>query len=103
LPWLCCAGSTDCITEHCIEIARVKRAGQAAFLVGKLKKYTAQLPAADAKLRGLTDSMSSHAGDGRLPFVQRMLEALKAHAKGVNMRFRVALLVDLALLTPLVH
>lgn len=79
---LAAAGSTDCITEHCIQVARVKHAGQAAFLVGKLKKYTGLLPAAQAKFEQQLELMTQHTREQRLPFVLRMLEALRAHAKG---------------------
>lgn len=78
------AGSTDCITEHCVEIARVKRAGQAAFLVGKLEKYREMLPKAEAILKELLSRLNKHSPAQRLPFVLRMREALKAHAKGAN-------------------
>lgn len=78
------AGSTDCITEHCVEIARVKHAGQAAFLVGKLKKYREMLPEAEANLQKILGCLTQHPPEQRLAFVLRMRVALKAHAKGAS-------------------
>lgn len=80
----CLAGSTDCITEHCVEIARVKRAGQAAFLVEKLEKYSGMLAAAEGKLQQLLGRLTQHRPDEQRAFVLRMRDALKAHAKGAS-------------------
>lgn len=77
-------GSTDCITEHCIELARAKHAVQAAFLVGKLKKYRGMLPAAEDLLQQRLQLMTQHSPEQRLAFVLRMLDALRAHAKGIK-------------------
>lgn len=76
------SGSTDCITEHCLEIGRVKRAGQARFVANQLTKYKQLLPPAEAHLQQCLDSMTHHQPQDRVPFVLRMREALQAHARG---------------------
>jgi len=74
------AGSTDVITEHCVEIGRSKRAGQADFLVGKLKKYKELQPPAIANLQQQLSTLTQHNPEQRPAFVLRMRDALKAHA-----------------------
>ena len=76
------AGSTDCITEHCVEVGRVKRAGQAAFLARQQRKYEGLLPAADARLQQCLSSMTQHEPHQQVAFILRLREALQAHARG---------------------
>lgn len=75
-------GSTDCITEHSVEVGRVKRAGQAAFLARQQQKYERLLPAADARLQECLSSMIKHQPHQRVAFILRLREALQAHARG---------------------
>lgn len=76
------AGSTDSITEHCVEVGRVKRAGQAAFLARQLQKYQELLSAAETRMRQCLSSMTQHEPRQRVAFILRLREALQAHAQG---------------------
>jgi ferritin-like protein len=78
----CLAGSTDSITEHSIEFARRKRAGQAQFLVSRLVKFEALLPRAEAKLQECMAKLEHHTPEQREAVVQQLLRGLKSHAQG---------------------
>lgn len=64
------AGSTDAITEAAMHYARLKNAGQAAYLAKRWRRFTAQLPAAQARLEELLAKLDRTPVTGRQEFVQ---------------------------------
>jgi hypothetical protein len=85
LPWLCCAGPTDCITKHCIRMRESSVLGRPHVSVSGWRdtQHSYRWPRPNWA-GSLTAGHATQETSG-CHFIERILEALKVHAKGVNM------------------